>query len=554
MSFNQFGCEKIDIESIRRFAQRNVLIYEYCSENFSYLNLVDIYYRSLDSNAILVFLFICIMFPVLFMLIATVADKYLASGMKDLSERFGLSPTIAAMTLLAFGNGAPDILGALGSAGKPGGELISVGSLCGAFLFSTCLVASNVIQNAKDNVVNLPKGAVIKELLYYAIALSIIICFGIRKSAGWPFVFTYIGCYASYVVVTLVMESGKKEDDVKKQLEEFNDLVDEENAGGDAVNPENDETKENAEDKAEENKEGDEPEKVAEKETEVGEVIEEKEKGVIGKACAEMFPEGSSLIENVVVGPLLLTSMFFNCYLTNPLMVFPFKFVVISNSVFFMLHFLELTELPVLHLFIIGYSLGALFFILELVKLSQFFLDILYEIISVFAAIGWISLFAGMVIDCIGFLAFYFSINAVILATLLLSAGNTVGDYFGNGALAKSGEEVMAMMGVYSGQMFNNFVGFGATMAAATAKGFTNFDIFALDYEYFKPDGEPNPLPMGSYFLAVVMGFVFIDIILTLVVHFSNRFVATKNFGTVMQPYYGLFFVTSLVFGFISRG
>ena len=125
MSFNQFGCERIAIESVRRFAQRNILIAEYCSENFQFMNLVDLYYRATNENAILIFIFICGLFPILFMCIAAVADKYLANGMKDLSERFGLSPTIAAMTLLAFANGAPDILGAMGSAGKAGGALIS---------------------------------------------------------------------------------------------------------------------------------------------------------------------------------------------------------------------------------------------------------------------------------------------------------------------------------------------------------------------------------------------------------------------------------------------
>lgn len=572
MSFNQFGCERNDIESIRRFAQRNVLIIEYCSENFSFLNLVDIYYRSLGENAILIFLFICIMFPLLFMCIAFVADKYLAQGMKDLSERFGLSPTIAAMTLLAFGNGAPDILGAMGSAGKAGGALISVGSLCGAFLFSTCLVSANVINNAKDNIITLPKGAIIKELCFYAIALIVIISFGILKSAGWPFVISFALSYCLYVAVTLYMESGKKDDDVNKQLDEFNDLVDEENAQGNVTNDEvnnvevssdvnidvngdQDVVKDEASEKKEGQKEKTDEAQLSKDNLETDFIEEdEKEKGFIGKICFEMFPEENSMLENIIIGPLALLSMFCNSYLENPLMIFPFKFIIISNSLIFMLYFLELTDLEIIPLFMVGYVFGAVCFVLELVKVSKFALEIVYEIISVFAAIGWISIFAGMVIDCIGFLAFYFSINEVILATLLLSAGNTVGDYFGNAALAKSGEEVMAMMGVYSGQLFNNFVGFGATMAAATSLGITDFDLFAQDFIEFMPDGEPNPPPMGSYFLMVVMGFVFVDIILSLTLHFSNRFVATKSFGAIMQPFYGIFFITSLVFGFMSSG
>ena len=66
-------------------------------------------------------------------------------------------------------------------------------------------------------------------------------------------------------------------------------------------------------------------------------------------------------------------------------------------------------------------------------KFSQVFC-IIYEIISVFAAIGWISIIANIIIDFISFIAFYFNLNEIILSALLLSAGNTVGDFFGNAA------------------------------------------------------------------------------------------------------------------------
>ncbi len=56
-----------------------------------------------------------------------------------------------------------------------------------------------------------------------------------------------------------------------------------------------------------------------------------------------------------------------------------------------------------------------------------------------------------MIIDFITFLSFYFNINKVILAALLLSAGNTIGDFFGNAALAKNGEFVMGAIASYSG-------------------------------------------------------------------------------------------------------
>jgi Ca2+/Na+ antiporter len=51
--------------------------------------------------------------------------------------------------LIAFANGAPDILSSLSSSGKEGGAYISLGALFGGFIFSATLVVSNVVLSAK---------------------------------------------------------------------------------------------------------------------------------------------------------------------------------------------------------------------------------------------------------------------------------------------------------------------------------------------------------------------------------------------------------------------
>lgn len=74
------------------------------------MDLVDVYYRSIDENAIVMFLALMFLFPMLFMLVGEIADKYLSEGMADLAGRLGMSPAVAAVSLIAFANGAPDIL------------------------------------------------------------------------------------------------------------------------------------------------------------------------------------------------------------------------------------------------------------------------------------------------------------------------------------------------------------------------------------------------------------------------------------------------------------
>ncbi len=128
----------------------------------------------------------------------------------------------------------------------------------------------------------------------------------------------------------------------------------------------------------------------------------------------------------------------------------PSKFLIIGISVAFFCYILELMEDEIICL-IIGGVVMVVTLVLELVKISQNLLDIVYELFSVFAAIGYISIFCNLIVDFITFLSFYFNIDKIILGALLLSAGNTVGDFFGNGALAKTGEHVMGAMSSYSG-------------------------------------------------------------------------------------------------------
>ena len=507
------------------------------------------YYRSMDQNAILIFLFICAIFPVLFMCIAAVADKYLAAGMTDLAQRFKLSPAVAAMTLIAFANGAPDILASLGAAGKSGGAFIAVGSLFGAFVFSCTLVVSNVVWNSPDKNVSLPKLVILKELGGYLCSVVCVIIFGFVKTAGYPFIVCYLLIYVGYVIVSLYIEKISNKDDTEKELDEMNMTgeLDHDDSKGElnisepreSLDANNNVTTEinitmNDEDEIDES--------------------ENKNKGFITKVCDEMFEEENNMLDNIVLGPLMLAGMFTNCYLDNPFMAFPFKFIIIANSFVFMIYTLELLELSLLILGIIGASIGVVFLVLELLRVNKFYLEIFYEFLSVFAAIGWISIFSGLVIDFISFLAFYFSINEVILSSLLLSAGNTIGDYFGNAALAKNGESVMALVAAYSGQIFNNFIGFSASLFAATKAGNVEFDIFALDYGKDLPEGEELPPPMGNYFLLIVLLYVFVTIVITLVFYCVNQFNATNKFTSVLVILYASFFIISLIFGFFSRG
>ena len=68
--------------------------------------------------------------------------------------------------------------------------------------------------------------------------------------------------------------------------------------------------------------------------------------------------------------PLNFAGIFTVCYLENPLIKTPLKYVILTNSVVFMFYFLELTSFSLLTLYIIGSFVAFIVLLLELVKVS----------------------------------------------------------------------------------------------------------------------------------------------------------------------------------------
>ena len=85
-----------------------------------------------------------------FHLLSSTAENYLSPALAKLSKVFHLSETVAGVTLLALGNGAPDVITAIIAGGDDDdGISIAIGSIFGAGLFVTTVTLASVITNGK---------------------------------------------------------------------------------------------------------------------------------------------------------------------------------------------------------------------------------------------------------------------------------------------------------------------------------------------------------------------------------------------------------------------
>jgi sodium/potassium/calcium exchanger 6 len=77
--------------------------------------------------------------------LASTADNFLVVQLETLSDYLHLSPEVAGVTLLAFGNGAPDIFAAKESlSGKTSDFPLLLGNVLGGSVFISTVVLGSV--------------------------------------------------------------------------------------------------------------------------------------------------------------------------------------------------------------------------------------------------------------------------------------------------------------------------------------------------------------------------------------------------------------------------
>jgi hypothetical protein len=79
----------------------------------------------------------------LFSVLATTADVYMVPVLERLAEQLRLSPNVAGVTILAFGNGGPEFF-TLFAAFSAGNGAVAIGSLLGGGMFITTVVLGTV--------------------------------------------------------------------------------------------------------------------------------------------------------------------------------------------------------------------------------------------------------------------------------------------------------------------------------------------------------------------------------------------------------------------------
>jgi sodium/potassium/calcium exchanger 6 len=118
--------------------------------DFGYVNFYAFHYCYFDQRLYFTLPIFSFILLVCFYLLGDTANRYLSNALTTISDKFNFSQNLAGVTLLAFGNGAPDVISSFVASDGPDGLNFNIASAAGAGVFLTAFVLSAVVYYARE--------------------------------------------------------------------------------------------------------------------------------------------------------------------------------------------------------------------------------------------------------------------------------------------------------------------------------------------------------------------------------------------------------------------
>ena len=211
------NCTTTAINSLLTIKDKCIFVSNNCS--YEYINFYSFHYCIMRGFFPLSTIIIILILFILFFILSSTSDMYLSSSITKIIETFNINHNIAAVTLLAFGNGAPDVISTLVASSEPEGISFSLNSVLGSGMFITSFVLGLVVYRGKDILVN--SNMFNRNLLLYLLALGDIILIGIKKNIHLFDSMGFIFIYLLNVFFSFCNKKQKKENNINNNNNEI---------------------------------------------------------------------------------------------------------------------------------------------------------------------------------------------------------------------------------------------------------------------------------------------------------------------------------------------
>jgi sodium/potassium/calcium exchanger 6 len=162
----------------------------------------------------------------LFRLLSSTAENYFSPALEMLSSEFQIPPALAGVTLLALGNGAPDISAVVNAikTNAQEGIPLSLGELTGGGMFVQSVVVGRIVMLG-SNAGGITCGKeLIRDISMYVIAAGFVFWMIERGRIHYRHVVTMLLLYFGYVTIVVISELRRYNNTDQIVGEEANDI------------------------------------------------------------------------------------------------------------------------------------------------------------------------------------------------------------------------------------------------------------------------------------------------------------------------------------------
>jgi Ca2+/Na+ antiporter len=503
----------------------------------------------LYKNPILIAIFSMILIGVAFYLLASTACTYLSPALSRLSSKLGISETLAGVTLLAFANGAPDVISSFAAGEGIEGVPLVVGAIFGAGLFVMAVVSGIVILTTKK--LRVLQDAFVRDIVFYLIATLYLILLGWIGKIHFIMAFGFIIMYAVYVYVVVKQEKQQSEDSLDGDLKKMESLKDEEESfypheGAAKGNGRPSQFKRRKPHESDDDIEDTESELIPESEfnkhKKKAEVIKEVDPWIRINEWKDTFMKYFEIpfnfIRDITI-PVVEEERWNKMYMV----VYPITllwFWLYSTGYF--------------SGYYDGFWIGVFTLPFQLLASYLVWKDIdefekppetpIYTLFSLLNSVLWINLVAGFVVSFLEYMGVITKLPVTFLGMTVLAWGNSIGDVFADKALAEVGLGLTAITGAFAGPLFNLLVGFGSHLIRETLGA----EDGAIKFEIF--DFSEKSINEGGLLALMILGSSIAFLVITLLYAHLNRYNLQRNFAIFMIAFYGVFFIVSVMYAF----
>ena len=141
--------------------------------------------------------------------LGSTADQYLSPSLEAISEKLSCSESLAGVTLLALGNGAPDVFSAIAAGGDSadnGDIMLSVSALIGSSFFITTVVMFLAVNAAEpDKKIRVTQRFFLRDLFFLSLTMAyLLVIMFVFKEINFFVSAGFILIYAVFVVIVVI--------------------------------------------------------------------------------------------------------------------------------------------------------------------------------------------------------------------------------------------------------------------------------------------------------------------------------------------------------------